>query len=440
LAISQPERHSRFQLPSSLRLLLAPGIRGHTLLFTGFLTLLFGAAYVGGALGLSNGTWTVVFGIGASASATYLVLATLALSEKIRNNVLFARIGRRAILLVAVYGPMLAGISYWIYQAGSVEALPILPYFIGIFYAWILSQAYFIANPITHAMVKFENQLMGQGIFKKLARTLGIAILFLPIAPLGFGVWEISSWAKQNYANINGADTYILAWALIVSLLLVATYSIMVMWGWKNIKNHRPQVAVFAGGTFVIVWAYLLYRAATTLMAAITQNQPSLPIIDIGLMVISILGAMQTFARKTVKMADRRWSQALPFLVFSFGSVYAVAQYYFILQGGLTRAGLSALVNGTVFAVGTLTLMLLIRRHLKIPSVPSFAQSNLPNREETVSTEEPPVAAHESDEKETTDAQVSDANQDTPTDESGSRAKDIEEAGSDSSEASQWET
>src|SRR5207249_939482 len=286
LAISQPERHSRFQLPSSLRLLLAPGIRGHTLLFTGFLTLLFGAAYVGGALGLSNGTWTVVFGIGASASATYLVLATLALSEKIRNNVLFARIGRRAILLVAVYGPMLAGISYWIYQAGSVEALPILPYFIGIFYAWILSQAYFIANPITHAIVK--------------------------------------------------------------------------------IKNHRPQVAVFAGGTFVIVWAYLLYRAATTLMAAITQNQPSLPIIDIGLMVISILGAMQTFARKTVKMADRRWSQALPFLVFSFGSVYAVAQYYFILQGGLTRAGLSALVNGTVFAVGTLTLMLLIRRHLKI--------------------------------------------------------------------------
>ena len=152
----------------------------------------------------------------------------MALSEKIRNNVLFARIGRRAILLVAVYGPMLAGISYWIYQAGSVEALPILPYFIGIFYAWILSQAYFIANPITHAMVKFENQLMGQGIFKKLARTLGITILFLPIAPLGFGVWEISSWAKQNYANINGADTYILAWALIVSLLLVATYSIMV--------------------------------------------------------------------------------------------------------------------------------------------------------------------------------------------------------------------
>ena len=439
MAISQPERHSRFQLPSSLRLLLAPGIRCHTILFTGFLTLLFGAAYVGGGLGLS-GTWTVVFGIGASASATYLVLSLLALSEKIRNTLLFARMGRRAILLVVVYGPILAAVSYWIYQAGSVEALPILPYFIGIFYAWILSQAYFIANPITHAMAKFENQLLGQGIFKRIARTLGITVLFLPIAPLGFGVWEISSWAKQNYANITGADTYILVWTLIVSLLLVATYSITVMWGWKNIKNHRPQVAVFAGGTFVIVWGYLLYRAATTLMAAITQNQPSLPIIDIGLMVISILGAMQTFARKTVKMADRRWSQALPFLVFSFGSVYAVAQYYFILQGGLTRAGLSAIVNGTVFAVGTLTMMLLIRRHLKIPSGLSFGQTNPPNTEEIVSTEEPSVAVHENNEDETADAQVSDTNQDAPSDQSASRARDAEEAQSDSSEASQWET
>ncbi len=419
--------------------MLAPGIRGHTLLFTGFLTLLFGAAYVGGALGLS-GTWTVVFGMGASASATYLVLSLLALSEKIRNTILFARMGRRAILLVVVYGPILAGISYWIYQAGSVEALPILPYFIGIFYAWILSQAYFIANPITHAMAKFENQLLGQGIFKRIARTLGITVLFLPIAPLGFGVWEISNWAKQNYANIIGADTYILAWTLIVSLLLVATYSIIVMWGWKNIKNHRPQVAVFAGGTFVIVWGYLLYRAATTLMAAITQNQPSLPIIDIGLMVISILGAMQTFARKTVRMADRRWSQALPFLVFSFGSVYAVAQYYFILQGGLTRASLSAIVNGTVFAVGTLTLMLLIRRHLKIPSVPALGQTNMPHRDEPVSIEEPQVAPNQSDENATADEEVSNRNQDTPTDESGSGAKDLEEAESDSSEVSQWET
>src|SRR5260370_19208363 len=85
-------------------------------------------------------------------------------------------------------------------------------------------------------------------------------------------------------------------------------------------------------------------------------------------MVISIFGAMQTFARKTINRADHRWSQVLPFLVFSFGSVYAVAQFYFILQGSWTRAGLSVLVNGVVFAVGTLTLMLLLRSHLKIPS------------------------------------------------------------------------
>ncbi len=359
----------------------------------GVLTLLFGAAYVGGALGFSS-TWTVVFGIGASASATYLVLAPMALSEKIRNTVLFAKMGRRVLLLAVVYGPILGGFSYWIYKAGSVQALPILPYFVGIFYAWILAQAYFIANPITHAMLRFENRLAGEGLFKKIARTLGTTVLFLPIAPLGFGIWEISNWAKQSYANINGSGTYILAWTLIVSLLLVATYSVVVMWGWKNIRNGRPQAAVFAGSTFLIVWGYLLYRAATTLMAAITQNQPSLPVVDIALMAISILGAMQTFARKTVTMADRRWSQALPFLVFSFGSVYAVAQYYFILQGGLTRAGLSAMVNGTVFAVGTLTLMLLLRQNLKVSNI-SSTKTDEAQQEQMASTQETPESIDE---------------------------------------------
>lgn len=365
----------------------------------GILVLLFGAAYIGGALGLSS-TWTIVFGIGASASASYLVMSLLALSDKIRNNVLFAKMSRRIILLAAVYGPILAGFSYWIYQAGSVQALPILPYFIGIFYAWVLSQAYFIANPITHAMVRFENRLEGQGFFKKMARTLGVSVLFLPIAPLGFGLYEISTWAKQNYANVNGSDTTILVWTLAVALLLVATYAVVVNWGWKNIRKGRPQVAVFAGGTFLIVWGYLLYRAATTLMAAITQNQPSYPIIDVGLMAISILGAMQTFARKTVSMADRRWSQALPFLVFSFGSVYAVSQYYFILQGGLTRAGLSAIVNGTVFAVGTLTLMLLLRQHLKIPSVSASAQTTVTSTEEEASQTQERVVGQSNEEAE----------------------------------------
>jgi hypothetical protein len=170
---------------------------------------------------------------------------------------------------------------------------------------------------------------------------------------------------------------------MVVTLALVATYFLTVMWGWKNIKNGRPQAAIFAGGTFVIVWAYLLYRATTLLMGFVSQNEPSNAIIDAGLMVVSIFGAMQTFARKTVKMADRRLSQVLPFLVFSFGSVYAVAQFYFILQGSLTRAGLSVLVNGVVFAVGTLTLMLLLRSHLKIPSIAVMGGSTVPGTDET---------------------------------------------------------
>src|SRR3989442_1515296 len=108
LAISPTERHSRFHLPSSLQLLLAPGIRGHTLLFMGVLSFLFGASYVGRALGLAS-TWTVVFVIGASASATYLVLAPLALSEKFRSRILFTNMKRRIIILALVFGPVAAG-------------------------------------------------------------------------------------------------------------------------------------------------------------------------------------------------------------------------------------------------------------------------------------------------------------------------------------------
>ncbi|HZY47185.1 MAG TPA: hypothetical protein VFE96_05240, partial [Candidatus Bathyarchaeia archaeon] len=44
--------------------------------------------------------------------------------------------------------------------------------------------------------------------------------------------------------------------------------------------------------------------------------------------------------------------------------VYAVAQFYFILQVPITRLDLSILVNATVFAVGIFTMMFLIRRHL----------------------------------------------------------------------------
>lgn len=351
----------------------------------GVLGFLFLTAYVGQALNLAF-TWTIVFVAGASASATYLLLAPIALSERFRHSVLFGKMARRTIFLSAVYVPIIGGIAYWIYKAGSVEALPIFPYFIAIFYAWILSQAYFIANPISHAMLRVENSLVGSGFLKRLGRTLGTTILFLPIAPLVFGLWEISSWASRTYANIAGASSYILAWTLGVAITLVATYFLVVTWGWKSIKNNRPQAAVFAGGTFLIVWGYLLYRATTMLMGLVSQNQPSNAAVDIVLMFVSILGAMQTFGRKTVNLADRRWSLALPFLVFSFGSVYAVDQFYFILQGGFTRADLSALVNGTVFVVGTLTLMLILRKQLKTATIAPTHQTGVSSKDDESSS------------------------------------------------------
>ena len=338
---------------------------------------------------------------------------------------------RRVAILALVFGPVVAGISYWIYQAGSVEALPVFPYFIAIFYAWILSQAYFIANPVTHAMLKFEEGVVGKGFVKRMMRTLGTTVLFLPIAPLAFGVWEISSWANQNYANVRGASTDVLVWTMVVTLALVATYFLTVMWGWKNIKNGRPQAAIFAGGTFVVVWGYLLYRAATLLMGFISQNEPSNAIIDAGLMVVSIFGAMQTFARKTVNRADRKWGQVLPFLVFSFGSVYAVAQFYFILQGSFTRASLSVLVNGIVFAVGTLTLMLLLRSHLKLPnsaltvgtSAPAGDEVSLPSNTDESNT--PQVAMSEPD------SQPVQTSGDSPDDQAASGVENMEQSDQD---------
>ena len=407
------------------------------MLFMGVLSFLFGASYVGRALGLAS-TWTVVFVIGASASATYLVLAPLALSQKFRNTVLFTNMKRRVIILALVFGPVAAGVSYWIYQAGSVEALPVFPYFIAIFYAWILSQAYFIANPVTHAMLKFEEGVVGKGFVKKMMRTLGMTILFLPIAPLTFGVWEISSWANQNYANVAGASTDILVWTMVVTLALVATYFLTVMWGWKNIKNGRPQAAIFAGGTFVVVWEYLLYRATTLLMGLVTQNEPSNAIIDAGLMVVSIFGAMQTFARKTVNRADRRLSQVLPFLVFSFGSVYAVAQFYFILQGSLTRAGLSVIVNGMVFAVGTLTLMLLLRSHLKIPVGAIVGSGGVPANDEAKAS---PTSADESGVSKATEAggesQPVEASDESQDDQAARGVENMEQSDQDASAGSE---
>jgi hypothetical protein len=259
---------------------------------------------------------------------------------------------------------MIAGIAYWVQQAGTVEALPIFPAFIIIFYTWILLQAYFIATPVSQLLVKVEKGLTGEGHAKRIMRTLGISTLFLPIAPLTYGVWAISNWLSSTYRNVPGATDKILIWTMIVTVLLLATYFFTALWGWRVIVQKKPQAAVFAGGTFLVLWGYLLYRATTLAIGYVTQNQPSNPLVDSGLMLVSVIGAMQTFARKTVTRGDRRWSQVLPFLVFAFGSVYAVAQFYFILQVPITRIGLSIIVNATVFAAGIFTMMFLIRRHL----------------------------------------------------------------------------
>ncbi len=330
------------------------------------MSFLFSAAYLGRSLGVGS-TWTLVFAVGISTAGTYLILAPLALSEKFRRLILFSKMKTKTILVTIIFAPILAGTLYWTSRAGSVEALPVFPLVIAIFYAWILLQAYFIATPVSQALARVETAITGTGYVKRIMRSLGTTFLFLPIAPLLLGVWEISSWSSQNYQGIQGAGDKIIGWTLIVTITLIATYFLMVLWGWRNIKEKRPQAAVFAGGTFLLLWGYLLYRATTLLMGYVAQNQPSNALIDTGLMIISIIGAMQTFARRTINQAARRWSQVLPFLVFSFGSVYAVAQFYFILQVSLTRADISVVVNSIVFATGVLMMMFLIRRHLSSP-------------------------------------------------------------------------
>ena len=358
-----PRQKSRFYLPSSIRLLLSPGVRGHTLIFTVIMAFLFATAFVGARLGVAQ-AWTLIFIAGASSTGVYLVLTPLALIEKFRTAILFSRMTRRVIILVVAYAPMIAGIAYWIQQAGTVEALPIFPAFIIIFYTWILLQAYFIATPVSQLLVKVERGLTGEGHAKKLIRTLGISLLFLPIAPLTYSVWAISNWLSSTYQNVQGATDKIIIWTLIITLLLLTTYFFTAIWGWRVIVQKKPQAAVFAGGTFLVLWGYLLYRATTIAIGYITQNQPSNPLVDSGLMLVSVIGAMQTFARKTVTRPDRRWSQVLPFLVFAFGSVYAVAHFYLILQVPITRIDLSIIANVTVLAAGIFTMMFLIRRHL----------------------------------------------------------------------------
>ena len=358
-----PKPKSRFWLPSSIRLLLSPGVKGHTLVFTIITGFLFATAFVGANYGFTQ-AWTLIFIAGASTTGVYLLLTPLALNEKIRNAILFSRMTKRIIILVVAYAPVVAGTAYWIQQVGSVDALPIFPAFLVIFYTWILLQAYFIAAPASQLLIKVERGLTGEGHAKKIMRTLGISTLFLPIVPLTYGVWAISNWLDSTYRNVVGASDKVLIWTMIVTVLLLVTYFFTALWGWRVIVQKKPQAAIFAGGTFLVLWGYLLYRATTLGIGWITQNQPSNPIVDSGLMLVSVLGAVQTFARKTASTTNRRLSQVLPFLVFAFGSVYAVAQFYLILQVPITRVDLSILVNAMVFAAGIFTMLFLIRRHL----------------------------------------------------------------------------
>jgi len=350
-------------MPGSIRLLTAQGVRGHSLIFSLIMIFLFSTASAAQFLGPSQ-AWTAIFIVGASSAGTYLVLTALSLLERTRKLLLQSEMKIRVIILATIFGSLLAGLSYWINQTGSVEALPIFPAFIAIFYAWVLLQSFFIATPVSHILARAENAVTGDGGKKKAIRTIGTIALFAPVAPLLYGVWAISSWASTQYQNIQGSANQILAWTVLVTLALLFTYYMTLRWSWSNIRK-TPQSAIFIGGIFLILWAYLLYRATSMLTGYITQTQPSSPILDAALILVSIIGAMQTLAGKLSKRSEGRWAEVFPFLVFSFGSVYAVAQFYFILQFAITRIELSILINATIFGTGLLILMLMIRRHIQ---------------------------------------------------------------------------
>jgi len=359
-------------------------MRTHTGVFTLLTIFLVVAGFAGKAAAFSQ-TWTVVFVAGASLALTYLAVTPAMLHEKTAAYLLHSNPKTRIVIISCVFGLILAGLAYWTVQAGSVEALPIFPAFLVIFYAWILLQAYFVAAPVTHVLVRIEDRLSGENFAKRIIRTLGIGVLVVPIVPLAYGVWLISTWLGGTLPSVQ-------LWAVGMILGMLVTLFLAVSWTWPAIRRGRPQAAVFAGGTYAVVWAYLLYRSTSILVSYLSQAQAGNALLDIGLMVVSIFGAMQTFARKTLNKADRRWSQTFPFLVFSFGAIYAVTQLYFIVQIPITRADLSIMVNATIFVSGLATMMILIRKHgfavsppLQIANTEGSA-SNQPTRGNTTST------------------------------------------------------
>src|SRR6267143_5824894 len=234
--LTLPEDKPRFHLlPASLRLLTTPGIRGHSVIFTLIMALLFGTVYIGRAISSSQ-AWPIVFALGASTGGTYLVLSLLTLCERTKKVLFYSKLKTRIMVLALVFGPLLAGLSYWIYQVGSVEALPFFPAFIIIFYVWVLLQAYFIGTPVSHLLTKVEKNISQGGTRKKLTKAVGTILLLIPVAPLVYGIWMVSSWLSSSYQNVQGANEKIIAWTIVVTVILLLTYSVTLQWGWKTIK------------------------------------------------------------------------------------------------------------------------------------------------------------------------------------------------------------
>jgi len=189
------------------------------------MALLFATAYIGRAIRFDQ-AWTIVFALGASTGGTYLVLSLLTLWEKTKKILFYSKLKTRLLVLGLVFGPLLAGLSYWIYQVGSVEALPFFPAFIIIFYGWILLQGYFIGTPVSHLLTKVEKNISQEGKRKKLTKAIGTISLLIPVAPLVYGVWMVSSWLSSSYQNVQGANEKIIAWTIILTVILLLTFEI----------------------------------------------------------------------------------------------------------------------------------------------------------------------------------------------------------------------
>src|SRR5207245_9207843 len=95
-------------------------------------------------------------------------------------------------------------------------------------------------------------------------------------------------------------------WTISVLVILLLTFTVVLQWGWKTLRGGRPQASIFAGGTFLALWGYLLYRATTLVIGYISQNQPPNPVADTLLIAISFSVSMHSFAGTTTYTTDER--------------------------------------------------------------------------------------------------------------------------------------